>query len=130
MNAASEQVMAALEKTPHTADELQRMLSYREFCDRDVCKRVIFRMKTPLKNIYYLKDNEKTALLLYIQANWKAIEGMILSGESGSFSPTLFKAINKYIENKITSLEADMDYCQDELTDIESKINGYENLRL
>lgn len=130
MNAASEQVITALGKTPHTAAELKRMQSYKEFCDCDVCERIIFRTKTPLKNVYYMKATKNSALMLYVQANWLTIERMILSGDSGSFPPTLNKAINKYIHNKITSLEADMNYYQDELADIESKINRYENLRL
>jgi len=129
MNRAAEQVISALEKTPCTSGELHRMLSYTEFCDCDVCERVMFRTKNPLKNVYYLKANKKNALRLYIQANWKTIKGMVLSGESGSFPPTLAKAINKYVDNKIIALEADMGYYQDELADIESKINGYENLR-
>lgn len=129
MNAAAEQVMAALDKTPHTADELRRNLSYVAFCDCDVCERIMFRTKNPLKNVYYLKADEKKALYLYIQASWLTIMGMILSGESGSFPPTLAKAIDKYIDNQITSLEADLDMLQDDVSDTESEIEKYENLR-
>lgn len=130
MNAAAEQVMTALEKTPYTADDLKRMLSYREFCDCDVCERIIFRTKTSLKNVYYLKANKKNALRLYIQANWKTIKGMILSGESGSFPPTLAKTINEHIQNTIYSLEADLGAAQDEVEGAEAKIEEYESLRL
>lgn len=128
MNAATEQVMAALEKTPYTADDLKRMLSYKEFCDRDVCERILFRTKTPLKNVYYLKANKKKALQLYIQANWKTIRGMILSGESNSFPTTLAKAINEHIRSMIIYLEADLGVLQDETEDVEAKIEEYENL--
>lgn len=129
MNAASEQVMVALEKTPYTADDLKRMLSYKEFCDCDVCERILFRTKTPLKNVYYLKANKKKALQLYIQANWKTIRGMILSGESGSFPPILAKAIDEHIQNTINFLEADLGAAQDEVEDVEAKIEEYESLR-
>lgn len=129
MNAAAEQVITALEKTPHTASELRRILSYREFCDCDVCERIIFRTKLPLKNMYYLKANEKKALYLYVQANWLTIREMILSGESGSFPPTLAKAIDKHLDNKLTSLEADLGALQDGIEDVESEIEEYENLR-
>lgn len=128
MNTASEQVMTALEKTPRTASDFHRILSYKEFCDCDVCERIIFRTKTPLKNVYYLKANKKKALQLYIQANWKTIRGMILSGESNSFSTTLAKAINEHIRNKIIYLEADLGAAQDEVEDVEAKIEEYENL--
>lgn len=130
MNAAVEQVISALDKTPHTADELRRRLSYREFCDCDVCERIIFKTKTPLKNVYYLKAHKKKALAVYVQSNWYTIHRMILSGESGSFPPTLAKAITKHIDSKISFLEVDLGSLQDEIGDIEAKIEEYESLRL
>ncbi len=128
MNAASDQVVSALEHSPLTASELHRMLSYREFCDCDVCERIIFRTKTSLKNVYYLKANKKNALRLYIQSNWKTIKGMLLGGESGAFPPTLAKAIDEHINDKINFLEADLGVLQDETEDVEAKIEEYENL--
>ena len=128
MNAAADQVVTALEKTPLTTDELRRRLPYKEFCDTDVCERVIFRTKTPLKNVYYLKANKKNGLRLYIQANWKTIKGMILSGESGVFPPTLAKAIDEHISDKINFLEADLGSLQDDIDDIEAEIEEYEKL--
>jgi len=129
MNAASAQVVTALGHSPATTDDLERMLSYTGFCDCDVCERVIFRTKTPLKNVYYLKANKKNALRLYIQANWKTIEGMILSGESGLFPPTLAKAIDEHINDKVIFLEADLGSLQDDIDDVEANIEKYENLR-
>lgn len=129
MNAASEQVIKTLGSIPVTESELLRFLPYPEFCDCDVCDRIIFRTKTPLQNVYYMKAHKKKALQMYVQSNWLTINRMILSGESGSFPPTIAEAINKHIDNKITSLEADLGMLEDDIADVESKIEEYERLR-
>ena len=129
LNAAAEQVITALGNTALSADELKRRQSYQEFCDCDVCERIIFRTKTPLESVYYLKANEKKALRLYVQVNWLALKGMILSDESNLFPATLAKAVDNYIYTQITSLEADLSYYEDEIVGVEHKIEDYENLR-
>lgn len=129
MNAASEQVITTLGKIPLTASELLQFLPYPEFCDCDVCERIIFRTKTPLQSVYYLKAHKKKALRLYIQSNWRTIRRMIQNGESGSFPPILAKAIDEHIQNTINFLEADLGAAQDEVEDVEAKIEEYESLR-
>lgn len=128
MNAASEQVIATIGSSPVTKSELLRFLPYPEFCDCDVCKRIMFKTKTPLQNVYYLKSSETKALRLYIKSNWHTIKGMILSGESGSFPSTLAKAIAEHIHDQVNFLEADLGVLRDETDDVESKIKEYENL--
>lgn len=129
LNAASEQVIKTLGSIPVTTTDLRRFLPYPEFCDCDVCERIIFRTKTPLQNVYYMKGSEKKALQLYIQSNWSTIKRMIQSGESGVFPRTFAGAINNYIDKKIDSLEYDLGALQDDTEDVEAKIEEYESYR-
>lgn len=129
MNATAKHIVAALKDAPLTADELSHAVSYIEFSDHDVCERIIFKTKTALKNVYYLKADEQKALRLYVRVNWGTIKKMLLNGESGVFPPTLAKHINKYIDNIISSFEADIDSLQGEIEDIGVKIQEYEDIK-
>ena len=129
LNAASEQVIKTLGSIPVTTTDLRRFLPYPELCDCDVCERIIFKTKTPLQNVYYLKGSEKKALRIYIQSNWFTIKRMIQSGESGAFPRILAGAIDEHIDEKITSLEYDLGALQDETEEVEGKIEEYESFR-
>ena len=123
-----QRIIAALKGNPCTADELSRRVSYIEFSDRDICERIRFKSNHVLKDVYYLKADEKVALRQYIKANERTILKLVANGESGIFPPKLVSCIDEYIRGRITTLEYESDVLRDEIDDNERGIQKCEQM--
>lgn len=123
-----QRIIAALKGNPCTADELACRVSYIEFSDRDVCERIRFKSNHVLKDVYYLKAEEKVALRQYVKANERTILKLVANGESGIFPPKLVASIDEHIRGRIATLDYESDVMRDEIDDNEREIQKYEQM--
>lgn len=132
MNAA-DKITEALRQYRYLTDkELLALPALRnlDFCDQDVCCRILFPKRVKLDTIYYLKENERQVLMLYVRDKWKKIKGRVLGGEfSGDDFPKGFRTLlRNHLESEITFMEADIESMQDDISDAEAKCEEYENV--
>lgn len=133
MNPAADKIAETLRQHKYLTDkELLSIFALRDigFCDRDVCCRIKFPERVNLDTIYYMKENEKAVLVLYVRDKWKKLKGMVLDGEfSGDDFPKGFRTLlRNHLESEVTFIEADIDSMQDDIADAEAKCEEYENV--